>query len=682
MRWTTMWINCVLIGLTWTSALALTWDFDVGGDTGGWLVGVGALSGSAMGGGNSRARLRTEDGFLKVRAIHRPDGAPSASLCSPRIYADAGLFNRLRFRMKTIYDYPVVGTMLVHWTTSEGPQDPLDGRFAMVVRQVFLNEWDEIEVAGFADDPSKVWEGELLNIYIEMILSPPTYPPITEGPEEVWIDWITLTGPGEEVTGEIQPTPPWDRSGGVFGSYAFYPVGGEPATVRASDLDRDGDVDLILGCMRTIQSLVLLFNDGLGHFEETASYSFGDEDPKSATAPRLYAADMDGDGDVDLVAYRMGMGSTLTVWWNNGEGRFEARSDVEGYWPIGVSDFDGDGRTDVLVLSLSDAEAGMFALKVLRYADGTFVEKVGEQRPEWRPFEAKDFDQDGDVDVLWNPREGTGQTGYLLTLNDGHGHLDEGVRIATTIPGTAIQEIVDLDGDGDVDLIRVLRWDVRASPLLGVVLMRNRGDGDVVDEVLCGPGVKVSLVDWVNDLNGDDQPDLVVCELEQALILVWLGQLDGSFKEEGAYAVSGSPRDIAQADFDGDKDLDLAVADDVSGGVSILFNQVRQRVTEVEMDDCVMRPSICTLGKSYPNPFNAWTVIPLELAFLGRVRLVVYDILGRKVKTLLDEPRSRGRWSVRWDGRDALGRAVGSGVYVVRMETGDVVDSQRIILLR
>ena len=78
-------------------------------------------------------------------------------------------------------------------------------------------------------------------------------------------------------------------------------------------------------------------------------------------------------------------------------------------------------------------------------------------------------------------------------------------------------------------------------------------------------------------------------------------------------------------------------------------------------------PPRAALLPNYPNPFNSGTVIPFQLATAGRVRLDVYNLLGQRVRVLLDESVGAGLHQVRWDGRDAAGHAVTSGMYLYRL---------------
>jgi hypothetical protein len=103
--------------------------------------------------------------------------------------------------------------------------------------------------------------------------------------------------------------------------------------------------------------------------------------------------------------------------------------------------------------------------------------------------------------------------------------------------------------------------------------------------------------------------------------------------------------------------------------------------TVVHLADGAALASVRLLAAS-PNPFNPSTRIPFELPAEMRVRLVVHDIHGRRVRTLVDGELSAGEHVVRWDGRDATGRGVGSGAYFLRLETGTQVETGRLVLVR
>ncbi len=115
--------------------------------------------------------------------------------------------------------------------------------------------------------------------------------------------------------------------------------------------------------------------------------------------------------------------------------------------------------------------------------------------------------------------------------------------------------------------------------------------------------------------------------------------------------------------------------------------------TEVSLTDCL--PPVVTgvavgpiapragLGQSYPNPFNPETSIPVVMSHRGHVRIDVYSIEGARVRSLIDENREKGEFSVRWDGRDDRGNRLASGVYFYSLVIdGKVVAAKKAVMLK
>ena len=92
-------------------------------------------------------------------------------------------------------------------------------------------------------------------------------------------------------------------------------------------------------------------------------------------------------------------------------------------------------------------------------------------------------------------------------------------------------------------------------------------------------------------------------------------------------------------------------------------------------------PTDFALGQNYPNPFNPYTIIPYQLPTAGHVRLEVFNVLGQRLATLVNAEQSAGVYTARWDGTDAAGRAVGAGVYIYRLISGGMTESQRMVLV-
>lgn len=94
-------------------------------------------------------------------------------------------------------------------------------------------------------------------------------------------------------------------------------------------------------------------------------------------------------------------------------------------------------------------------------------------------------------------------------------------------------------------------------------------------------------------------------------------------------------------------------------------------------------PDRFKLSQNYPNPFNPTTTIEFELPQTSKVTLEIYNILGRKVKTLLsNETLPGGLYSKSWDGRDTNNNPVASGIYLYRLSGSDFTASKKMLLLK
>jgi formylglycine-generating enzyme required for sulfatase activity len=87
------------------------------------------------------------------------------------------------------------------------------------------------------------------------------------------------------------------------------------------------------------------------------------------------------------------------------------------------------------------------------------------------------------------------------------------------------------------------------------------------------------------------------------------------------------------------------------------------------------------LDQNYPNPFNPSTTIPFTLDVPGNVTLTIYNIMGQRVRILIDEYRDTGRYTVVWDGRDDIGNHVSSGVYLYCMLSNRQSSVRKMLLL-
>jgi hypothetical protein len=94
------------------------------------------------------------------------------------------------------------------------------------------------------------------------------------------------------------------------------------------------------------------------------------------------------------------------------------------------------------------------------------------------------------------------------------------------------------------------------------------------------------------------------------------------------------------------------------------------------------RPTGFSVSQNYPNPFNPATEFLFDLPRASRVTIEVFNILGQRVKTLVDEKMAAGSHVVDWDGEDEKGAHVSSGVYFYRMRAGEFSEIKKMVLLK
>jgi flagellar hook assembly protein FlgD len=93
-------------------------------------------------------------------------------------------------------------------------------------------------------------------------------------------------------------------------------------------------------------------------------------------------------------------------------------------------------------------------------------------------------------------------------------------------------------------------------------------------------------------------------------------------------------------------------------------------------------PNDFIIQKPFPNPFNPATTFRFELAQSGFVRLVIYNVLGRRVKVLINETMHQGLHSIIWDGTNTRGDIQSAGVFLYRLQYGGKSESGKLLLLK
>ena len=127
---------------------------------------------------------------------------------------------------------------------------------------------------------------------------------------------------------------------------------------------------------------------------------------------------------------------------------------------------------------------------------------------------------------------------------------------------------------------------------------------------------------------------------------------------DGGYIITGS------------KDGDLWLIKTNSNGSKLATGSTIQLVTGFH------------LYEPYPNPFNPTTTISYDLPEQAQVTLGIYDLLGKKIKTLVNQSQDAGNKIAMWDGTDDLGRQVSAGVYLYQIQAGEFTQTRKMLFLK
>ena len=301
------------------------------------------------------------------------------------------------------------------------------------------------------------------------------------------------------------------------------------------------------------------------------------------------AADLDGDGDVDLAAVSFPL-SEVTILKNNGNGNFfegaSSRIDVGtgGANAIASADVDGDGDVDLATIEQTPDE-----LTILRNK-GNATFSIPASSPELVDAEpafnsvpadliAGDLDGDGDQDFAVALAHEDPVRGNVAVLrNSGSGNL----TLAPTSPERAQTKPVaitaaDLDADTDVDLA------VANQQSGSISVLANNGSGDFTTQPQEFTDGTFPQAIVAAELNGDDRIDLAVANQGNSVVSTFRnrGNLNFGLFGSSPEPVGATPLDIGAADFDLDGDQDLATANRGANTVSILRNNAAANFTTV-----------------------------------------------------------------------------------------------------
>lgn len=351
-----------------------------------------------------------------------------------------------------------------------------------------------------------------------------------------------------------------------------FEVGGLPNDITTADMDGDGDIDMVVGNSPIVFDLgeegnvAILSSDGHRDFSEHVNYA------TEFSVASVATGDFDGNDSIDVLAASNAIGDTVASF-------LPTDSD---------SAFTGDES-----LGLGSAASPSFLF-------------------------AADLDLDGDVDFI---SANSYSNNISVLLNNGMGAFGPGTNYvvgsgAFEVPTTRKQNttIGDFDGDGDPDLV------TRNNLANAISLLRNDGSGtfsdltkssvdgcprfldagdldtdgdlDIVASDSCNDDIMILFNDGLGnftlvervasvivprlvtiaDMNGDQDLDLIITQFQDESLYLFQGRGDGTFGPPLRFPAGGDPVVVVAQDLDGDGRIDLVVANALKTMISVLFN--------------------------------------------------------------------------------------------------------------
>ncbi|KOO31212.1 protein serine threonine, partial [Chrysochromulina tobinii] len=312
--------------------------------------------------------------------------------------------------------------------------------------------------------------------------------------------------------------------------------GGGATSIAAADVDGDGDLDVLLGNDGSPNRVLL--NAGGGTFPTSITLPGG-----SARTRSIAAADVDGDGDLDVLLGNYNSPSRVLL--NAGDGTFPTSIELSGgsagTLSIAAADVDGDGDLDVLL-----GNNARNNVVLLNAGDGTFPMSIDLPGGSayTRSIAAADVDGDGDIDVLL----GDSLNGVLLSA--GGGTFPTSIELPGGSAYTRSIAAADVDGDGDLDVL-LGNYDSPSRALL------NAGGGTFPTSIELSGGSADTRSIAAADVDGDGDLDVLLGNYNSPS-RVLLNAGDGTFPTSvDLPGGSAYTHTIAAADVDGDGDLDV-----------------------------------------------------------------------------------------------------------------------------
>ncbi|GEM_PF-5243289 len=452
-----------------------------------------------------------------------------------------------------------------------------------------------------------------------------------------------------------------------FGRFERRPVSRVPSfnglsEIIAEDLTGDGKADLVL-LFQTTNQLAWMKQEDQG-------FSL----PKvvdGIDGRTIQTGDMDGNGDVDLLVSTTF--DSLKVYLNSGTDlgkRFSTEIVVSDSAKranvIHTEDVDDDGDLDIVTGEFIGSRIVWYENQTTGFSPPNIIT---ENAPRAQDIDTEDLDGDGDLDIiatLSNPGELVWFKNQNTSLG---GRFGSKIVISDSVLGAREVEVADFDNDGDLDLATTSN-----GSAFKIAWIENLGDDFSHHRSLMDPTLLKGV--WhleAGDLNDDGYIDLVA---EHDSSIIWFqNDQAGSFLDakqiDDFYSWTKS---IDLADMNQDGSPDLVASNEAWDQVRWFENQF---VFTAISEKGGQNPLQFELSQNYPNPFNPTTQIAFKLTKTDHVSLSVFNILGQKVATIVNDKLKAGSHQAMFDGQ-----GLASGVYTYQLKAGNQIQTRKMMLIK
>jgi FG-GAP-like repeat/IPT/TIG domain len=365
-------------------------------------------------------------------------------------------------------------------------------------------------------------------------------------------------------------------SPGLFGKQdTITTIADGAVSVYAADLDGDGDMD-ILSASRYDSKIAWYKNDGDGVYNSQPNIS-----TTVAGALSVYAADLDGDGDMDVLS--AAFDQSKIAWFENtdGAGGFGPQQDIAtgvlGANTVYAADLDGDGDMDVLSASPFDNKIAWYENDGAGGFTVPTTSSITTSAVAVKDVYAADLDGDGNMDVLSASRDDDKVAWYK---NDGSGGFTTQPAITTTADGANAVYAADLDGDGDLDVLSASQWDNK------IAWYENDGSGGftIPSSSMITIGINRAISVYASDLDGDGDMDVLSASFDDDKIAWYMNDGAGGFTAPLSSTITtaaNGAQSVFAADLDGDGDIDVLSASGNDDKIAWYANHI-SNITRIE----------------------------------------------------------------------------------------------------